>query len=175
MFRLFSISTILFMALGNPILLAAPATTHTTSTNVVLAPYYLDANAGVLVGGGDGLPGVDVRLNGRLNTEVPLYFGGEVGLFFFSNYAASGAVIPILGNLTTVFNSNRRIRPLLGASVGPVISTGSGYSTARFALLINPGVNFDLSREFSMNVLARFGVIGSTFVALPEVGLSFAI
>ncbi len=155
--------------------LAVPPATSAGTTEALVSPYYVDADAGILVGGGDGLPGFNVRLNGKINTETPLFLGGEVGLFFFSNYYSSGVVVPILANLTTVFSATRQIRPQIGVSAGPVISTGDGYSTARFGLFLNPGATFDLSRDISMNVLARFGIIGSNFVALPELGLSFAI
>lgn len=135
------------------------------------APILMDVNAGVLVGGGDALPGMNASVKARLNTDVPLYLGAETGLFFFSG----GAVIPILGTLSTEFTASRDIHPVVGVSVGPSLATGGGYSTARFTLLFNPGIYVDLSRNMALNVLARFGVIGSTFVALPQLGLIFAI
>jgi len=141
------------------------------------APILMDINAGLLVGGGDAMPGIDAAVRGRLNSDVdlPLFLGAETGLFFFSSAGTSGAVVPILATLSTEFGATRNVHPVVGISAGPTLATGGGFSTARFTLLVNPGIYVDLNRSMALNLLVRLGVMGSTFVALPQVGLIFAI
>lgn len=139
------------------------------------APVVMDLGAGILVGGGDALPGLDVRIKARLNTATPLYLGAEAGTFIFSGPGSAGAIIPLLGTFSTQFDLTNRIHPVAGISAGPALATGGGYSSARFAVLLDPGFIVDLQRNMALTALVRFGAIGSTFVVLPQVGLLFAI
>lgn len=168
-----SLHKITALLLFSSVIFAAPATLDTV--HLARSPYIMDVNAGILTGGGSALPGVDVQVRGRLNTEAPLYIGGEIGTFIYSNDFSSGVVVPILGSFSTDFATDTIVHPTLGVSAGPALASGSNYSTARFALLFNPGVHIHIDPTMDLSVLARLGVIGSTFVALPQVGIMFAI
>jgi len=162
------LSILLFPRVG----IAAVATTDSIFSNS--APILMDVGAGVLVGGGDALPGLDVRVKARLDSATPLYLGAETGVFIFSG-AGSGAIIPLLGTFSTQFSLTNRVHPVIGISAGPALATGGGYSTARFAFLLDPGFIVDLQKNMALNVLVRFGAVGSSFVVLPQAGLLFAI
>lgn len=165
---------ITLMLLFSSTIFAAPMTTR-DSVHLTRSPYMMDVNAGILSGGGAALPGINAQVRGRLNTDAPLYLGGELGMFIYSNDFSSGVVLPIMGSFSTEFLTNTDVHPTLGVSVGPVISSGSSYTTARLAMLFNPGVHIHLDSTMDLNILARLGVIGSPFVALPQIGILFAI
>lgn len=153
--------------------LSAVSTSHTS----VMQPGYptlLGLKAGMMVGDGDALPGIEAQIVGKLNTEVPLYAGAETGLYFYSGAGESAVVFPILGTIYTQFTANASIHPTLGMSAGPAITTGAGFNTARFMLLFNPGINFALG-GMDLALLARFGVLGSSFIVAPQMGLVLPI
>lgn len=155
--------------------MSANAVTTRTQDSVIRygSPTQLALKAGILAGAGDALPGMEVQIATRLNTDAVLYGGVESGLYFYSG-VESAAVIPILGTLFTRFTANPNIHPTLGVSAGPALTTGAGFSTARFMLLFNPGIEFDLGGA-ELAALARFGVLGSTFIAAPQLGIIFPI
>lgn len=138
------------------------------------APTLLAVKTGFIVGDGEALPGVNAQVVGRLNTEFPFYGGAEMGMFIYSETGASAAVIPVLGTIFTEFEASRTIHPTLGVSAGPAFSTGAGLSAARFSLLFDPGIHFALGGA-DLLAQVRFGVLGSTFVALPQLGFAFSI
>lgn len=137
-------------------------------------PTLLGMKAGMIVGGGDALPGVEAQVVGRLNTDIPLYAGAEFGVYFYHSTGNSAAVMPIMGTVFTVFSASSTVHPTIGMSAGPALTTGAGFDTARFMLLFDPGVNLALG---GMDLVAqmRFGVLGSTFIAAPQLGLSIPI
>ena len=98
-----------------------------------------------------------------------------MGFFFFSGTGSTGVVIPILASLSTEFDASNTVHPMIGISIGPTLSTGGGFSTARFTVLVNPGMRFDLGSATELNAQVRFGAVGSAFVVLPQLGISFAI
>lgn len=154
----------------------AAAANSVSSAVAVNPPLVMDVSGGVIVGGGDALPGVDLQVAGNLRaTEFPLYIGGELGLFFVTGRYNSEAVIPILGKAYTVFHLTPRAHFRLGASLGPVIATSGGYSGSGLAFLIDPAFLFGLGSGIDMTLQARFGAMGGTFVTVPELGLTFAI
>lgn len=138
-------------------------------------PVIMDLDGGLIVGGGNALPGIDLQVTARLSTSARLYGGGEFGLFFFSGTGGSAVVIPILASISTEFAGSDKIHPMIGISLGPTLSTGSGFSTARLTFLINPGIRMDIGGATELNAQVRFGAMGSAFVVLPQFGISFAI
>ena len=138
------------------------------------SPMIMDIDGGVMLGG-NALPGVDVQFTSRLNTSARLYAGVEVGFFFSSGTGSTAAIIPILASLSTEFDLSTTVHPMLGISLGPTLSTGGGFSTARFTALFNPGVRFEIGGSTELNAQVRFGAVGSVFVVLPQLGVSFAI
>ncbi len=135
----------------------------------------LDLNAGIIVGGLSALPGIDATVAFRLHTDFPLYVGGQLGFFMLTATNTSGVEIPILGTLYTPMEISRRASLRMGVSTGPVIAAGNGVSSAQFAALLDPALLFAIGDGLALNVQARFGVIGSTFVVLPQVGVSLPI
>jgi hypothetical protein len=123
---------------------------------------------------GNGLPGVNVGLSTRVSDKSPLYLGAELG-FFMAMGTPSYDVLPLLGGLYYQFEPTAVVHPLLGVMAGPVITTGGGYSALRLGALVRPGVNFELGKSVVINAEPRFGVVGSTFVFVPEIGAIFAM
>ncbi len=161
----FVLLTAVVPALGNKI-------SESVYTN---APFVMDVSGGMIIGGGEALPGADIQIAGNLKADFPLYLGGELGLFFTTGRYSSGAVIPILAKIYTPVRISPRAYFRIGGSMGPVIATSSGYSGAGFAFLIDPAIIFGLSGRTDLSAQARFGVMGGTFVAMPQLGLTFAI
>lgn len=151
----------------------AAVVTHRADVGIT-APVVMDVSAGMIVGGGSALPGVSAQVAANLKTDFPLYVGGELGLFFLTGNYSSGAVIPILGKVYTPIAISPRATFRAGLSAGPFIATTSGYSDAGFAFLFDPALIFGLG-SVDLALQARFGVVGGTFVAIPEIGLTFAI
>jgi hypothetical protein len=138
-------------------------------------PYQMDFTGGMILDNGTALPGIEAKLTARLNTNLPLYAGGEFGFFLLSTTNNSAAVLPILGTIYTPFEVAQRVSLRMGISAGPVLATGGGYATARFAFLFDPTVLIAVADSVAFNAQVRFGVIGSDFVAIPEVGLTFSL
>jgi len=134
----------------------------------------LNVGGAILSSGGSALPGADVGISVRIADRSPLYAGAELGTFFSLGNASYG-VFPILGSLYYQFEPVSALHPLLGAMAGPVFSTGGGVSAGRLAVLFRPGFNIELGRRAAINIEPRFGVIGSSFVFIPQAGAIFAI
>jgi len=165
----------LSLALG--ILISASAIGRnltTTFTAPSTAPTVLNLDGGMMIGGGDALPGAEIGISSRISDDMPLYLGAEFGAFLRGE-SPSYAVFPLMPTIYAQFQVSPRVRPILGVIAGPVISTGGGFSSVRFGFFGRPGINFDLGRTASLKIETRFGVIGSTVIFLPEVGAVFAI
>ena len=134
----------------------------------------VNAEGGIMAYDGGALPGVNVGITTRISDRSPLYMGAELGFFIATANPAYGE-FPLLGSLYYQFEPARFVHPLLGVLAGPVISTGGNESTVRFGAFFRPGVNFELGDRAVLNVEGRFGVVGSTFVFLPEAGVIFPI
>ncbi len=137
------------------------------------APWIMDLDAGVMLGSGITAPGIDMMIHARLNTDIRMFLGGEVGLFLQTS-GGTNLIIPVLANYTMEFDTTPTFHPTIGASVGVSFLTGGG-STASFTFLANPGARFDIGQNSELDVKFRLGVISSTFVVIPQVGLAFAI
>jgi hypothetical protein len=139
------------------------------------APAVLDLGAGMVMASRLPMPGVNIQIAARLNTSVRLYAGGELGLFIYPMFGASNVFIPILGTVFSEVDISDKVHPTMGISTGPTLSLGGEYSYAQFAFLLNPGVRISLKQNMDLNLLARFGMIGSQFVVIPQLGASFEI
>lgn len=139
------------------------------------APWIMDISGGMIVGGGEAAPGVDVQVAGNLKTDFPIYLGAEVGLFFTTGRYSSAAVIPMLAKIYTPIALTNAATFRVGGSMGPVIATNGSYNGAGFALLIDPVLVLNIGRTVDLAMQARFGVMGGSFVVMPEFGLTFAI
>ncbi len=129
-------------------------------------------DAALLSSSGVTSPGVTAGMSWRHNADTPLYYGGEVGVYF--NSTPSSVTIPLLAQAYYLFEIDSAVHPLIGAMIGPVFSTGPG-SSAEFGLLFRPGVNVELGKSVALNAEARFGVIGGTGVFQPQLGVIFAM
>jgi hypothetical protein len=149
------------------------AALHETVRGPDESPTVINVDGSLVVGGGQALPGFDLGLSTRLASDAPLYIGADFGVYV-STASPSFALIPILGSLYYQFEPYSSVHPLLGVLVGPTISTGGGYSDVNFEALVRPGLNIALGST-SLNMEARFGVIGPNFVFAPQIGATFAM
>lgn len=139
------------------------------------APFIMDVSGGVIIGGGDALPGVDMQVVGNLKTEFPLYLGGEIGTFITTGRYSTAVVIPILAKIYTAVRLSPRSHFRIGNSIGPVIASTGGYSGSGLAVLVDPAIVVGLNGKANLVAQARFGFMGGEFVALPQVGVTFVL
>lgn len=134
----------------------------------------LNAEAGLLGNEGGALPGANVGVSTRISGSSPLYLGAELGFFVAAGTPSYGE-FPLLGSLYYQFEPTKFIHPLLGVMAGPVISTGGNQAAMSFGAFFRPGFNFELGERAVLNVEPRFGVVGSSLVFLPEIGVIIPI
>lgn len=149
-------------------------TLHETAGGPDTAETVLNTGGALMISDGTALPGATVGINTRIVDDAPLYAGAELGTFLATG-SNTYALFPLMGDLYYQFQPVAVVHPLVGVMAGPVLSTGGGISTARLGLIFRPGINFELGRRAALNVEPRFGVIGSEFVFLPQVGAVFGI
>ncbi len=137
------------------------------------APLVLNVAAGLLTSGASASPGMVVGINSRITHRGPIYLGGEFGAYVVTRSPAY-AMFPLLASGYVQFELSSGVHPLLGAMIGPVFST-SGGSSAQLEILFRPGLNFELGRNFVLNMEPRFGVMGSSFIFVPQLGVILAI
>lgn len=137
------------------------------------APLVMNIAAGIIASNGSATPGAVIGLNTRLTERGPIYLGGEFGAFVATG-TPSYAMFPLLASGYYQFELGTGVHPLLGAMVGPVFSTAAG-SSVQLELLFRPGFNFEVGRRFVINVEPRLGVIGSSFVFVPQLGVILAM
>lgn len=164
---------LIFSLLSLGILLIGLSTKAAPALNTT-APYVMDAGVGIMVGGGSALPGVNVAIVKNV-ASTPVYAGINLGVFLDASSPSSAAIIPILGTVLTEIRASEGVFPRLGVSAGPTLATGGGYSTARFALLLDPAIRFDLGSRVDLIAQASFGVIGGAFLAIPRLGIVLPI
>ncbi len=145
-----------------------------------------DHNARFSVGPSFGLlegvagVGASTSLVFRLKANLALYVGLESGFYHWSSGGVSISSIPILPTLYyRVRISGSNVTPYFGASVGISVTIGSlafygSASEIDFMGLARPGIEFELDRQTSFYVEPKLGIIGSTFVFLPNVGVTFS-
>lgn len=131
----------------------------------------LDAILGV--SSGAKLPGVDIGIAARLGSS-PVYLGADLGILDHGS-DPTYVVAPLLGSLYYQLEARGPLHPLLGLMAGPVFTTGGGFDTTRLGLLVRPGINLALGNIAAINLEPRFGLIGSSFSFLPQLGATFAL
>jgi hypothetical protein len=136
-------------------------------------PLIMDLDAGLLLATGTTAPGVDVHVAKRLNTDMPLFLGGELGLFLQTSGSTS-LLIPVLATFGTEFDVSPTFHPTLGLGTGVTFGTATG-SGVQFTFLVTPGARFDINSSNELNVGVRLGSMGGTFIVIPQVGLSFGV
>lgn len=138
------------------------------------APTVMNVDAAIITGEGSALPGINIGAAARISDRAPLYLGAELGVFVATE-SPSYALFPLLGQLYYQFEPAAFVHPLLGVMAGPILSTGGGVAAAQFGVLFRPGLNFELGDRAVLNLEPRFGVFGSSFVFIPQIGAVFAI
>lgn len=152
-------------------LMAAPmgsSSVHGTVANTVLSV----GPALDIRGAGKALPGMNFTAVTSAAPGVPLYVGVDAG-FFFNNEPKFNGELPVLGTMYYEFQTGGSIRPVLGVSGGPVFGVGDNAESARFGMLMKPGVNIRMAETVGVSIESRIGVFGSTFVYLPQVAAHF--
>lgn len=152
----------------------AAQTLRETAAGPDTAETVVNVDAAIITGEGAALPGVNLGVATRISNEAPLYLGGEFGAYISTGYS-SYALFPFLASMYYQFEPHAVVHPLVGMMAGPVLATGGGVSTARFALMFRPGVNIELGKRAVLNLEPRFGVLGSDFVFAPQMGAVFAL
>lgn len=154
-------------------LFGAASSIKETSGGPDTAPLVMNVAGGILASGGSAFPGMVIGINARLAQQGPFYLGGELGAFLATGSPAY-AMFPLLASGYFQFELSSGVHPSLGAMIGPVFSTASANS-AQLEVLFRPGVNFELGRRFVINLEPRFGVMGSSFIFVPQLGVIFAL
>ncbi len=150
------------------------STLRETSRGPDTAPTVANIHAGIISGDGIAEAGIDLGIASRISDTAPLYLGANLGIFVATE-SPSYALIPLMLNLYYQFEPEAVIHPLLGVMAGPVLATGGGFSTVRLGVLFRPGVNIELGKAAVLSLEPRFGVLGSRFVFIPQVGAIFPI
>lgn len=128
--------------------------------------------------GGVFLVGVAVPI-GR---NSPVRMGLDTGVMF-----GSGAALPIL--LSMIYETTMKgVRPYIGGAIGPVIGLG-GSSTVfgvpvagsflgdgvKLAILIRPGVKFDVTEKLDLTVETALGGLTGHFYIAPSLGVQLKL
>ncbi len=130
--------------------------------------------------GGVFLAGVSLPV-GRYS---PVRVGLDSGIIF-----AEGTGLPILLNITYNFDGSAGVRPYIGAAVGPVINLSSGTRTVfgytvanpgvgsdvKLAILVKPGLRFNVAENLDIMVETAFGGLTGTFYIAPTLGIAFRV
>lgn len=156
-------------------LVAAPAGSSSVSFSPThVAKTILSVGPAIdIPGSNKALPGMNFTAVTSAAPGVPLYVGVDAG-FFFKNDPFIGE-LPILGTLYYEFVTGGATRPVLGVSAGPVFGVGNNPESARFGMLLKPGVNIRMADTVGLTLESRIGVFGSQFVYLPQISASFAL
>lgn len=142
---------------------AAPAR-PSTPMSFVVAPSLLVADAGAA-------PGVIGQFSMPASPGVPLYFTADFGPYFHTSFYGTSVAIATLVGMDYRFHIRKaKVRPLFGVNFGPTFGR-----RVVFAMLFRPGLDIPVARDIEINAEARFGVIASTFVFLPQFGVRFVL
>lgn len=123
---------------------------------------------------GKALPGMNFTAVTTAAPGVPLYVGVDAG-FFFNNDPKFNGVLPVLGTMYYEFPTGASVRPVLGVCAGPVFGLGDNQDSARFSMLIKPALNIHMAETVGLSIESKVGVIGSTFVYLPQISAHFTL
>lgn len=156
---------------------AAPAgsSSVTYSEPSSVANTMLSVGPALEIQGSDkALPGFNFTAVTSAASGVPLYVGAEAG-FFFTNDPKFNGVLPVMGTMFYEFPTGAATRPFLGVSAGPVFGVGENQTSARFGMLLKPGLNIKMAPTVGLTIESRIGVFGSQFVYLPQVAAHFTL
>ena len=168
------VTTAIFALLATPAILAAPGHTDATvstsryPTNISIGP------AMYIPGGDTALPGFALSIATPATGDYPLYVGVDTG-FYFATGAEFAGNIPVLATMYIEFAHGSKVSPLMGVSAGPSFGVGRDARPAVFGMVFKPGLNISLSNSLSLNIESRVGVLGSTFVFLPQITAAFLL
>jgi hypothetical protein len=115
-------------------------------------------------------PGFSFGFAMKVSRDIPLYLGGNITSIFVSDNP-SGLRVAVLPTVHLGLSTQGFYQPVVGLSLGPVLGLGQ----VEFAIFIEPGVNFKLTRRLFFHVESRVGFVGGEFVAIPFVGASFVL
>ena len=123
---------------------------------------------------GKALPGLNFTAVTTAAPGVPLYIGVDTG-FFFDNDPKFNGVLPVLGTMYYEFPTGAAVRPVLGVCAGPAFGLGDNQHSARFAMLIKPGLNIHMAETVGLTIESKVGNIGSTFIYMPQIAANFTL
>jgi len=85
--------------------------------------------------------------------------------------------IPLLVTATYFFQNDSGVYPYLGASLGIALTRPHDQSPLLFqvASYFRPGVEFEISRIFSLTLEPRLGFLDNSFLFAPQVGLTMSL
>jgi len=132
--------------------------------------WYMHFGPGMVFGGGTRF-GVDARLSTKIVESAPVYAGVDLGVYL--TMSPFTMMFPITPALYYKFYGNAHIIPTLGVALGPVIGVGGGNTAVEIALLFKPAMEFTVGNQTEFYFEPKLGLIGSTFVFMPNVGLIF--
>jgi hypothetical protein len=138
-------------------------------------PVTMDIATGIAVMNGVSMPGLNFGLYTRLIKQTPVYFGIETSAFF-DTVGQTGALVPVLAGTYVEFELSPKVKPTLGVLTGPafVVNSTAPSNHTTYALLLRPGMDFVLAKNVGLNLQSRFGVIGSSFVVIPQLGTAIS-
>lgn len=159
------------VVVSSSVLFAATGTTDMTAK--ASNQYYLNAGAALLTNNGSAMPGVAVDLTNEVKAVSNLYYGWAVGAYAQSE-GAGYALIPLMAKINMAFQTTEKIQTVVGLSTGVAFATAAA-ETARFALFFEPGANIAIAKNLNLAVLPKFGVLSSSFVFNPQLGVQFPL
>ena len=120
--------------------------------------------------------GVAATLIFKIIRDVPLYVGIESGFYRWGGISTSS--FPVLATLLyrlRIGESN--VTPYMGVSAGvsiTAVTAGISSTKAQFEGLGRVGVEFELDRQTAIFVEPKLGILDTSFVFLPTVGIVFS-
>lgn len=155
--------------------------------------FFLSAGPGLAMHGGNLGWAINFGALSQMSGHQNLFYGLDAGLNFWSFQAATAPIASISTSATGVqllptvlyrFEiAGPSIFPYIGLSVGPNLylerqSLGGGTqtnTTLYLESLVRPGFFTQLGKTVSLQVEAKFGLLGTNFIFLPQANVVFAL
>lgn len=160
---------------------------HTRASVSTSSSVPMEMNVGTLlaISGGEVWPGADFGFGARVARAgiAGFYVGGDLSNYFHVSDPFRWA-IAVLPAAYVEFIVSSLFHPRIGVSLGPVFEVVKGdlvanrfqdRNTVSFGLLFKPGVNLFFSRDLALQVEPRLGVVQSSFLFAPEIGMTIGI
>lgn len=162
--------------------LPAATTAGTTPEPIEVWPIRFSLSPGLA--SMEGVWGTAATLGVSYSVGIPLYIGFEAGVY---NWATDGTISGALGSqpalLTTIpvlltllyrFPINSFIVPYIGVGAGAGVSFPKGGDTiVYFHGIVKPGFDLAVSRNLSLSLEPKLGVLKDQFIFLPNVSTTF--